>query len=161
MTFPVTCSRGQQADLPAVATLAQAVLAELRADWGSVVPLTRAALVVYIQNGAVPCVAYDQAQPTVLRGATLFVPMHDGTWECTLVLTDKSLTAVNRLSVFWQMLQWAAGQVAATTTLFGRVKANGNLDNYLAVRVPDRTLSPDGTVAVYRVTAAGVLGVAA
>ena len=158
MTFPVTCSRGQQADLPAVATLAQAVLAELRADWGAVVPLSRAALIVYIQNGAVPCVAYDA---TTLRGATLFTPMHDGTWECTLVLTDKNLTAANRLSVFWQTLQWAAAQVPGQTLLFGRVKANGNLDNYLAVRVPDRTLSPDGTVAVYRVTAGGVLGVVA
>ena len=113
-------------------------LDELIADWGTASTFTAADLANIIADPNVRVlVCYDDTN--TLRGFEFFrhgagvppVNLFGDAWEITLVVTDKSLAATDRLRVHGVTLLWGAQRIPPQTYIFGYVKSGGRLDLFL------------------------------
>ena len=93
----------------------------------------------------------------VLRGASLLEQQTDGRWQICLTVADKSLSANQRVTHFKLMCGHMARQVPANVVVFGRVKIDGRLDNFLSQQPFTRTLA--GDLAEFQATAGVIAGV--
>lgn len=166
-----TFRRLTAADAPAARALlvtpvaGQSPFQELVADFGSMWDMQAADIVRLAASGdAIVIGAFDgglDGFDVLLRsdGLTLFgVPGVTSAWESLVTVTDKSLTAAQRLLLFRGLLRFAAGLPADPqgTFVWGDVKVGGRLDTALAGIFPAITQALDGsplmkgTAAVHR-----------
>ncbi len=130
----------QAGDLNAAKALDDAVLDELRADFGPLSAMTLAKAQTFLNDADKRAVVY--LTQNTLRGVLLAVntqlPLASGHWEIIRVVTQKSLTDAQRITGFRDMVAFVAAQFPLIT-IHGVVKAGGKLDNFLTPKGYERT----------------------